>query len=182
MGKFENVQSPERGWAAKPAGHYLLGHFTFMNTTRFTLYILLTTFIWTAGFSNASATEPTVTTTNPLVGWKETSFIDWISKAYGPRQLPLDVSPQTQLPPPLPKVITDDWMDYINKLPQSKKFPEHSESYWIDEVSFYEDETGQHAVVIQIPLSGTWWKHVLIYDKDNKRTKTIKWESGHYMS
>jgi hypothetical protein len=25
MGKFENVQSPERGWAAKPAGHYLLG-------------------------------------------------------------------------------------------------------------------------------------------------------------
>ena len=123
-----------------------------------------------------------MTTTNPLVGWKETSEIDWLSKANGPRELPPYVSPQTPLPPPLPKVITDDWMDFIKKLPPSKQFPEHSESYWIDEVSFYEDGTGQNAVVIQIPLSGTWWKYVLIYDKNNKRTKTIKWESSHYMS
>jgi hypothetical protein len=47
---------------------------------------------------------------------------------------------------------------------------------------FCEDATGRHAVEISISMNGNHWKHVLIYDKLNKRTKVIKYCSGHYMS
>jgi len=106
---------------------------------------------------------------DPLIGWKELGSMGWNGLA----------SPGDHLPP-LSKAITDDYQDFINKLPIRKDHANHSESYWIDEVSVFEDGTGQHAVVIQIPLDGTWWKHILIYDKNNVRIKTIKFASGHY--
>ena len=73
------------------------------------------------------------------------------------------------------QVIVIDYQNYIQKLPPDEKkfaYPNH----------FYEDGMGQHAVQIEIPLNGTWWEHVLIYDKDNKRIKTIKYSSGSYRS
>ena len=75
------------------------------------------------------------------------------------------------------KAITDDCKGYIQKLsPEERKYLGPSP------IGFFEDGTGQHAVRIEIPINGTWWQHVLIYDKDNKRIKTIKYASGNYRS
>ena len=73
------------------------------------------------------------------------------------------------------KVITDDYKDYIQKLsPEERKY--------LGTIFYFEDGTGQHAVKIEIGLNGTWREHVLIYDKDNKRIKTIKYSDGGYQS
>jgi hypothetical protein len=46
----------------------------------------------------------------------------------------------------------------------------------------FEDGTGQHAVEIRIGLDATNWRHILIYDKNDNRIKTIKYADGHYAS
>ena len=75
------------------------------------------------------------------------------------------------------KSITDDYKAYIQTLsPEEKKYLGPSP------ISYFEDGTGQHAVQIEIGLNGTTWEHVLIYDKDNKRIRTIKYASGNYRS
>ena len=72
------------------------------------------------------------------------------------------------------KAITDDYKNYIQTLPPNER---QSPS-----VHFYEDGTGQHAVEIIIGVNGRWWRHILIYDKDAKRIKTIKYATGYYAS
>jgi hypothetical protein len=73
------------------------------------------------------------------------------------------------------KEITDDYKAYIKTLsPEEQKFAT------LDD--YFEDGTGQHAVLITVGLNFTNWRHVLIYDKDNKRIKTIKYISGHSSS
>ncbi|HEY3762404.1 MAG TPA: hypothetical protein VGN23_11720 [Verrucomicrobiae bacterium] len=73
------------------------------------------------------------------------------------------------------KVITDDYKSYIQTLsPEERKFAT------VDE--FLEDGKGESAVSITVGLNDTNWRHVLIYDKNNKRIKTIKYVSGHSMS
>ena len=73
------------------------------------------------------------------------------------------------------KSITDDYKSYIQKLPpEDIKYARMS--------GYYEDGMGQHAVVIEVDLNGTAWNHVLFYDKNNKRTKVIKYVGYHYMS
>jgi hypothetical protein len=73
------------------------------------------------------------------------------------------------------QVIVTDYQNYIQKLsPEERKFSRISD--WL------EDGKGQHAIKIEIALNGTWWEHVLIYDKENKRIKTIKYSSGGYRS
>ena len=74
------------------------------------------------------------------------------------------------------KAITDDYKAYIQTLS-----PEERERN-TDLIFFYEDGTGQHAVEIKIGLNGSNWHHILIYDKNNKRIKTIKYVSGSYAS
>jgi len=71
--------------------------------------------------------------------------------------------------------ITRDYQDYIEKLP-----PE--ERRLVGSVEFFEDGTGRQAVKITIDWHGTWWRHVLIYDKDNNRIRVIKHKSGSYRS
>ena len=71
--------------------------------------------------------------------------------------------------------ITKDYQDYIQKLSPEEK------GYALPIVHYFKDRTGQHAIQITIGL-GTDWEHVLIYDKDNKRIKTIKYISGHSYS
>ena len=73
------------------------------------------------------------------------------------------------------KTIMDDYQDYISKLP-----PEERKR--ANPIFYFEDGTGNHAVSITIGLKGTVWQHVLIYDKDNRRIKTVKYRSGNYMS
>lgn len=73
------------------------------------------------------------------------------------------------------KVITADYKAYIKTLsPDEQKYA--------GPINFYEDGNGQYAVEIRIGLDGTDWSHILIYDKDNKRIKTIKYAAGHYAS
>jgi hypothetical protein len=76
----------------------------------------------------------------------------------------------------LDQAIVSDYQEYIQKL--------RSKNYFIDEnnIWFYEDATGQHAIRISIPLNGTEWEYLLIYDKDGKRIKIIKYISGYYRS
>lgn len=73
------------------------------------------------------------------------------------------------------KAITDDYKSYIQTLsPEEQKRA--------GPIFYFEDGTGQHAVQIRIGINGTSWEHVLIYDKDNKRIKAIKYVSGRYAS
>jgi hypothetical protein len=73
------------------------------------------------------------------------------------------------------KAITDDYKTYIHPLlPDEQKYA--------GPILFYEDGMGQHAVDIEIAINGTSWKHILIYDTDNKRIKAIKYSSGSYQS
>jgi hypothetical protein len=90
---------------------------------------------------------------NPIAGWKRS----W-----------------SQDPDKRDKVIRDDYQDYINKLPPKER-------KYVGLTFFYEDGTGQQAVEIEIGLNVTWWRHVLIYDKNNKRVKVVKYVWGYYM-
>ena len=74
------------------------------------------------------------------------------------------------------KAITDDYKSYIQKLsPGEKKY--------MGPIQFFEDGTGQHAVRIETDINGTdCWYHILFYDKENKRTKVIKYYNGRYQS
>jgi hypothetical protein len=77
----------------------------------------------------------------------------------------------------LDQLIVNDYQGYMENLsPEEKKYLGPYPA------SFFEDGTGQHAVRIKIGLNGTVWLHVLIYDKDNKRIKVIKYSPGGYRS
>ena len=75
------------------------------------------------------------------------------------------------------QAIKDDCRNYIQKLP-----PEENKYVRDSNIWFLEDGIGQHAVRITIFLNGTNWEHVLIYNRDNKRVKVIKYISGYYRS
>jgi hypothetical protein len=73
------------------------------------------------------------------------------------------------------KVILDDYKDYIRTLS-----PEEQRD--AGPILFYEDGTGQHAVEIMIGINNRVWEHVLIYDKHDKRIRTVKYSKGGYQS
>lgn len=77
----------------------------------------------------------------------------------------------------LDKAVIDDYRDYIQKLP-----PEERKFVSDTSVEPLENDAGGHAVKIEIPLNGTYWEHLLIYEKENKRIKTLKYKSGQYRS
>ena len=80
-------------------------------------------------------------------------------------------------PDPSDQFIEKDYNDYIQTLsPEEKKYIGPYPA------TFFKDGTGQHAVKIEIGLNGVWWEHVLIYDKNGKRVRTIKYASGGYRS
>jgi len=74
------------------------------------------------------------------------------------------------------QAIVNDYQNYIQQLP-----PQHRKIATVD--NWLKDGTGQHAIKITIGLNGTVWEHVLIYDKNNKRIKTmVKHTNGGYRS
>jgi hypothetical protein len=73
------------------------------------------------------------------------------------------------------QTIDSDYKNYIQTLS-----PEEKRSVGL--THFYEDGTGQHAIEIIIGINGRYWRHILIYDKDDKRIKTIKYATGYYAS
>ena len=79
-------------------------------------------------------------------------------------------------PGPSDKIIEQDYQNYIQQLsPEEKGSLPNVNGY-------FKDGTGQHAVSIIIGINGRWWRHILTYDKDNKRIKTIKYATGYYAS
>jgi hypothetical protein len=121
----------------------------FMKTIQFTVCFLLAMFL--CGFG-CSSSKPTP---DPLAGFHWSSLVN------------LDNN----------KAITDDYKDYIQKLPPKEKG-------YIGDVSFFEDGTGQHAVSIEVfeGNQNASWRHILIYDKENKRIKAIRSGYRRYQS
>jgi hypothetical protein len=73
------------------------------------------------------------------------------------------------------KTIVDDYQRYLRTLsPEEQKYA--------GPIIYYLDGNGQHAIKIKIGINGASWEHVLIYDKDNRRIKTVKYTTGHYAS
>src|SRR5215831_18532849 len=56
--------------------------------------------------------------------------------------------------------ISEDYQRYI-----------HTQRGFVGAVDFLGDDAGQHAVDIKMGVNGRWWRHILIYDKNNKRIK-----------
>jgi hypothetical protein len=73
------------------------------------------------------------------------------------------------------QLITGDYKDYIQKLPTEER-------KYAGMIQYFKDGEGKIAVKIEVGVNGTWWDHVLIYDKENKRIKVIKYVSGYYRS
>jgi hypothetical protein len=73
------------------------------------------------------------------------------------------------------KVITEDYKLYVQSLPFYQRVA-------VDDfdIRVFNDGNGQHAIKISIPERGTWWQHLLIYDRDDRRMKVITWISGKY--
>lgn len=70
--------------------------------------------------------------------------------------------------------IVKDYQDYIHKLvPQERNY--------VGPIFYYEDGQGQHAVTFEVDKYGKdVWNHYLFYDKEDKRTKVIKYYRGQY--
>lgn len=104
---------------------------------------------------------------NPIEGWK---FISEVG--YKDGEMSAEISPI-----PGYTEISEDVQKFVNKLPVDGP---RRWCYWIMDMKFYEDGTGQHAVGFQIPHNGTWWEYALVYDKNNKRVKATRYVQGHY--
>lgn len=121
---------------------------------------------------------------DPLTGWKQlgTMNMPTLNIVRGWTNMTMTQSSPYDLPEPtVPKAIVDDYQNFARGLPTHKiSDAERSERYFILGVAYLEDATGQHAIDIIIPLNGTYVHYILIYDKDNKRVKTIRWAGGHY--
>jgi len=76
------------------------------------------------------------------------------------------------------QAITDDYQAYISALPSDERDVAKLTSF----IDFREDGTGQHGVRISYQGGGDSWVIILVYDKNNKRVKTIKYLAGHYQS
>ena len=90
---------------------------------------------------------------DPLGGWKP---------LYGREEEKVDAG------------IRDDYQSYIQKLPNGEER--------VAPTFLFEGPSGQHAMKMTSGANGTVWVHILIYDKDNKRIKTIRYASGGYRS
>lgn len=73
------------------------------------------------------------------------------------------------------ETIEEDYKNYIQNLPSE-------EGKYAGPIHYFADGTGQHAIMIAIGINNKVWRHVLIYNKDDKRIKVIKYISGDYRS
>jgi arylsulfatase A-like enzyme len=71
---------------------------------------------------------------------------------------------------PADTVVTD-YNDYIEKLPGVERFG-------VADVKYYVDDTGRNAVAILVNVGDTQWTHLLVYDKQDKRTGVTKFVAG----
>ncbi len=109
---------------------------------------------------------------DPLKGWNSWYPDDEESHpaVYGLRGTILVNKAQPAKHSPLDKATKDDYQNYLQK---------HG---WIpiEIPSFYEDETGQHAVKVQIEnYDHDMIVYIFKYDKSNTRTRIMKYYYGH---
>ena len=123
-----------------------------MNTLRPATALLMLDAFFGAGCAAPKQTP------NPLEGWKE------LGSAYEKNC-------------PFGQVVIDDYQSYIRTLT-----PEERSSADRLHIIFYEDSGNRRAVGITINLNGTRWLHVLTYDEQSKRIRTLKYASGNYRS
>ncbi|HZF02506.1 MAG TPA: hypothetical protein VE344_11510 [Methylomirabilota bacterium] len=70
--------------------------------------------------------------------------------------------------------VIDDYTAYAHSV-----WPK-GHDFFISEADLYEDETGQHAVKIELEVDlRQYVEYYLFYDKNNKRTKVMKGKSWH---
>jgi hypothetical protein len=74
----------------------------------------------------------------------------------------------------LNKSLIDDCQSYVRPL--------RAEGHFIDDsdIWFFQNGSGQHAIEIEMTTDRRQLVHVLIYDKNDKRIKVIKYASGWY--
>ncbi len=78
-------------------------------------------------------------------------------------------------PLPIPKEIEQDARAFYQTLPEVEKARAKGDD---SAISYLEDGTGQHAVVINASDSHEFWHYALIYDKNNRRIKVLKYSTG----
>ena len=138
-----------------------------MRLNRFTICILLTTAIFLTGckhcllFTLHPINYTFARHSNPIADWKYRPF-DNYAPPYERTHYHLD------------QAIVEDYQNFIA---DKKKFPYPPNTI----TGFFEDGKGQRAVALRIGIDGTSWVYVLIYDRDNKRVKVIKYVDGYYM-
>lgn len=71
--------------------------------------------------------------------------------------------------------IERDYENYIGSLPTVERKSSGVGGY-------FQDGSGKHAIQIQVAVKGTWWYHILIYDRQNRRIQVIKYSPGRYRS
>ena len=73
------------------------------------------------------------------------------------------------------KAITDDYQDYIQQ---------HNMRGYAGPIQFFEDGTGQHVVEFEVfeHKRNVSWQYAIIYDKENKRIKVVKYGWRSYQS
>lgn len=123
-----------------------------MNAIRITLVLAFGVLLITDGCTLLGKPDP-----DPLEGWKRTG-----SALRGN---------------PYAKAIFDDYIMYVQSLSAKERKYVDAYNTW-----FYENGTGQHAIKIALAYDSTFWDHILIYDSNNRRIRTIKRFGGHYRS
>ena len=76
------------------------------------------------------------------------------------------------------QAITADYQAYLNSLPADLSYIAKTQALQC----FCVDGTGQRAVEVTIQAYGEVWRHVLFYDKNDKRVKAVKYLLGRYQS
>lgn len=75
----------------------------------------------------------------------------------------------------LSKTISDDYRGFVNALPSDERaLVDRANTFC------YSNTNGKHAVRFEIPLHGNWTQHVVIYNKNDKRLKTFRYNRGRY--
>jgi len=67
--------------------------------------------------------------------------------------------------------VVTDYNDYIERLPKAER-------PGVSDVKYYVDGTGRNAVAVLVNAGGAQWTHLLVYDKQNKRTGVTRFVAG----
>ena len=67
--------------------------------------------------------------------------------------------------------VVTDYNAYIEKLPKAER-------PGVSDVKYYVDGTGRYAVAVLVNVGDTQWIHLVVYDKQHKRTGVTKFVAG----